>query len=72
MDVRTFWCKNFGFFEIYGVSGTVRTDKGWLSQCGYFSDKGGGDQFSQFYTDVFYGRIVQLLSLKYRKQQQNV
>jgi len=23
-DVRTFWCKNFGFFELYGVSAQTR------------------------------------------------
>jgi len=23
-DVRIFWCKNFGFFEIYGVSERTR------------------------------------------------
>jgi len=46
-DVRTFWCKNFGFFEIYDM----------LSQCGHFSDKRGVRvNFSQFCADVFYGR----------------
>jgi len=48
--------KNFGFFEIYGVS--VRTrGEGGLSQCGHFSNKGGGEvNFSRFCADVFYGR----------------
>jgi len=49
-DVRTFWRKNFGFFEIYGVSARTRGEGG-LSQCGHFTDKGG-----QFCADVFYGR----------------
>jgi len=31
-----FGAKNFGFFEIYGVSARA----GGLSQCGHFSDKG--------------------------------
>jgi len=35
-DVRTFWRKNFGFFEIYGVS-----SRRGLSQCGHFSEKEG-------------------------------
>jgi len=29
-DVRSFWCKNFRFFDIYGVS--ARTRRGELSQ----------------------------------------
>jgi len=52
-DVRTFWCKNFGSFEIYGVSARTRE----LSQCGHFSNKvGGGVNFSRFCADIFYGR----------------
>jgi len=34
---------NFEFFKIYGVS--VRTGGEGCSQCGYFSDKEGGDEF---------------------------
>jgi len=42
-DVRIFGVKkNFGFFEIYGVS--ART-KGESSNCGHFSDKGKGQFF---------------------------
>jgi len=41
VDVRTFWCKNFKFFKIYGVSARTRKR---------------GVNFSQFYEDVFYGR----------------
>jgi len=53
-DVRTFCCKNFGFFEIYGVS--VRTRRvGRLSQCERFSDKREGVNFLRFCADVLYG-----------------
>jgi len=38
-----FDAKNFGFFEIYGVSARTRGEG--LSQGGHFSDKGGGGQF---------------------------
>jgi len=37
-DVRTCWCKNFEFFEIYGCP----YGQGELSQCGRFADKDGG------------------------------
>jgi len=47
-DVRTFWWKNSGFFEIYGMS--VRT-RG-VGQCG----QGRGMNFSRFCADVFYRR----------------
>jgi len=30
-DVRTFWCKKFGFFKIYGVLARTRGGKGWAS-----------------------------------------
>jgi len=33
--------KNFGIFEIYGMSARTRG----LSQCGHFADKCEGDQF---------------------------
>jgi len=46
--------KNFGFFEIYGV--TAWTKGRGLSQCGYFADKGERANFSRFCADVFYGR----------------
>jgi len=38
--------KNFGFFEIYGVS--TRTGGKDLSQCGHFVDKGRGSIFRDF------------------------
>jgi len=43
-----FDAKNFGFFEIYGVSARTR-GKG-LSQCGQFADK--GDERSIFHNFV--------------------
>jgi len=30
-DVRIFWCKNVGFFEIYGVSARTKGEEGWAS-----------------------------------------
>jgi len=36
--VRTFWCKEIEFFEIYGVSAWTRD----LIQFGHFADKGKG------------------------------
>jgi len=48
-----FGAKNFGFFEIYGVS--ARTRKEGLSQCGHFSNNGEGVNFSRFCTDFFNG-----------------
>jgi len=51
-DVRTFWCKNFGFFEIYGMSARTRE----LNQCGHFEDKK-GVHFSRFCADVFNGTV---------------
>jgi len=46
--------KNFVFFEIYGVS--LRTMEEF-SQCGNFSDKGGGEvNLLRFFADVLYGR----------------
>jgi len=38
--------KNLGFFKIYGVSARTRGE-GRLSQCGHFSDKGEGVDFSR-------------------------
>jgi len=49
-----FGAKNTEFFEIYGVSAWTR-GRG-LNQCGHFSDKGEGVNFSRFCADVFYGR----------------
>jgi len=44
MWTSVFLCaKNFGFFEIYGVSARMG-----VSQCGYFVDKGEGVNFSRF------------------------
>jgi len=52
VDIRTFWRKKFGLFEIYGVSARtrgrvepVRTRGRRLSQCGHFADKGEEGQF---------------------------
>jgi len=58
-DVRTFWWKKL---QIFLNLWYFRTDKGKggrrgaLRQCGRFSDKGGGNQFSRFCADIFYGR----------------
>jgi len=49
--------KFFGFFEIYGVPSRTRME-GKLSQCGHFSDKGSGVNFSRFCSDFFYGRYL--------------
>jgi len=47
-----FSAKNFGFFEIYGVS--VRTRGRGLSQCGHFTEKGGvGSNFRGFVRTSF-------------------
>jgi len=45
--------KNFGFFEIYGVS--ARTWGKESSQCGHFSDE--GVNFSRFCANVLYGLL---------------
>jgi len=50
-----FYCKNFGFFESYGV--IARTWGEELSQCGHFSDNR-GVKFFRFCADVFYGRSL--------------
>jgi len=53
-NIRTFWCKNFGFFKIYDVS-AVRTDKGGEDEpVRTFFGQGGGSKFSRFCVDVFY------------------
>jgi len=44
-DIRTFWCKNFGFFEIFMV---CPHEQGELSHYGYFSDKEEGSIFRDF------------------------
>jgi len=49
-----FGAKNFGFFEIYGVS--AWTSGGGLSQCGHFANKGEVVNFSRFCEDFFCGR----------------
>jgi len=41
-SVRTFWCKNFAFFEIRTVSTLTRGVKSVQT----FSDKGGGQFFA--------------------------
>jgi len=57
-----FGTKNFGFFEIYGVS--PRTGRGGgLSQFGHFADKRGGESiFRDFvrtsFMDASYGKTV--------------
>jgi len=43
-EIRTFWQKNFGFFEMFSVSARTMGEEG-LNQCGYFADKGRGRQF---------------------------
>jgi len=49
-----FGAKNFGFFEIFGVSARTMEEEG-LNQCGHFADKGREGQFLRFCADVFYG-----------------
>jgi len=49
-DVRTFWCKNIGFFEIYGVSARTREVKPVQTFCGQREVN-----FSRFCADVLYG-----------------
>jgi len=56
-DVRTLGAKNFLFFEIYGMSG------GGLSQCGHFTDKGGGVNFLRFCADVLHRRPLITIGL---------
>jgi len=53
MDIRTFWLKNFGFFEMYGVCARTRREGDWTS-AGIM--RTGGSLFLRFYADVFYGR----------------
>jgi len=52
-----FGAKNVGVFEIYDVSGFPHGQgvEG-LSQCGHFSGKKGGVNFSRLFVDVLYGR----------------
>jgi len=61
-DVRTFRCKNIGFFEIYGVF--ARTwGRGGLSQYGHLANKREGEiNFSRFCADVFYGRPLSYIT----------
>jgi len=54
-DVRTFWRKNLGFFEIYGVSAAIKGREGWSSM-DILRTRGEGVNFSRFCADVFYGR----------------
>jgi len=49
-----FGAKNFGFFEIYGVSARARG----VEPVRTFFGHGEGVNFSRFYADVFYGRPV--------------
>jgi len=48
-----FSAKNFGFFEIYGVSARTRGEGGWASANILLTR---GVNFSRFCADVFYGR----------------
>jgi len=41
------------------ISAPTRGERG-LSQCGNFTDKGGGVDFSEFCVDVFYGRPLMI------------
>jgi len=52
VDVRTFWCKNFGFFKNYGAS--ARTRGRGLSQCEHFADK---EEMGQFFENLC-GRLL--------------
>jgi len=61
-----FDAKNFGFFELYGVS--ERSSGEGFSQCGHFSDKGGrGSIFRDFvwtsFIDRPLGKIFSTFSL---------
>jgi len=53
-----FGAKNLRFFVIYDVFGRIRKKDGLRSQCGHFSDKRKGVNFSRFCADVFYGRFL--------------
>jgi len=53
-DVRTFGAKNFGFFEIYGVSARTRGRRVEPVRT-FFGQGGKGINFSRFCADVFYG-----------------
>jgi len=55
VDVRTFLCKKHRIFLNLQCLGTDK-EKGELSQCGHFADKGGGVNFSRFCADIVYGR----------------
>jgi len=57
VDVRTFWCKNLEFFEIYGVS--ARTRGCWAS-ADILRTRGRGVNFSRFCADVFYRRPLSI------------
>jgi len=52
-NVRTFWRKNIGFVEIYGVSAR---DKGVEPVLTFCVQGGGRGNFSRFCVDVFYGQ----------------
>jgi len=52
-DVRTFWCKKFGFFEMYGVSARIR-GRG-IEPVGIFCGHGG--RRSQFFA-ILCGRLL--------------
>jgi len=55
-DVCTFWCKKLWIFQNLWWVRTEKEGVGWAMQCGHFSDKRGGINFSRFCADVFYGR----------------
>jgi len=68
LQMRTsalFDAKNFGFFEIYGVSVRTKGVRTYCRQCRHFADKGEREvNFSRVCADVFYGQpLVRLLSV---------
>jgi len=50
-DVHTFWCKNFEFVKIYGVSARTEGKRG-LGRTFYRQGEGGEVDFSRFCVDV--------------------
>jgi len=55
--------KNFGFFEIYGLSARTSEERG-LSQCGHFSDKEEGSVFRDLVWTSFMDNPSVLLKIK--------
>jgi len=56
-NVRIFLRKNFGFFEIHGVSARTRRGGGVKPVRTFFGQEGREINFSRFGADVFYGRL---------------